>query len=278
MVNPPQACALACSLGVAMARSIRAQVGEKARAVLEQNPTGIRWTDLLRAVAKDDPEIQHTSVHDGVHHFLKNQNDVVKIARGTYLLAEFLGQIEPSSVNSTVQPDTAATTSAQPPSHLEHQYYEAFADWLADDLDDVNHAVAVGGNILKGKWGTPDVIGVLKPKSSDLVKFEPQIVSAEIKTDPNAPVVAFGQSVAYRLFSHKSYMVMPETVTKPDLERMEALATLYGIGLVTFTLDPSAPAFELRVRAVPSQPDMFYVNEMARRLLDHDEEVFNDLF
>lgn len=261
-----------------MSKLNRNEIKAKARAVLEQHPTGIRWTDLLRAVEKDEPETPHNSVHGGVHHFLKTEKDVVKIAKGTYLLAQFLGTIEPSPNVLSGKPETAAASPAQLPTHLEHQYYEAFADWLTDELDDVNHAVAVGGNILKGKWGTPDVIGVLKPKSSDLVKFEPQIVSAEIKTDPNAPVVAFGQSVAYRLFSHKSYMVMPETVTKPDLERMEALATLYGIGLVTFTLDPTAPAFTLKVRAVPSQPDMFYVNEMARRLLDHDKSLFDKLF
>jgi hypothetical protein len=261
-----------------MAHLNRAEIKAKARAILEQHPTGIRWTDLLRAVEKDDPETPHNSVHGGVHNFLKTEKDVVKIAKGTYLLAQFFGTIEPFLAEPEGKPGSGGSAPAQLPTHLEHQYYEAFADWLADDLDEVNHAVAVGGNILKGKWGTPDVIGVLKPKSSDLVKFEPQIVSAEIKTDPNAPVVAFGQSVAYRLFSHKSYMVMPETVTKPDLERMEALATLYGIGLVTFTLAPSAPAFELRVRAVPSQPDMFYVNEMARRLLDHDKALFDKLF
>ncbi|WP_438851969.1 hypothetical protein [Brevundimonas nasdae] len=260
-----------------MAKLNRTQIKAKSRSVMEQHPTGIRWSDLLRAVEADEPETPHNSVHGGVHNFLTTEKDVVKIAKGTYLLAQFLGALE-SSAQPVPGKALAAEPAVQIPTHLEHQYYDAFASWLMDELDEVNHAVSVGGNILKGKWGTPDVIGVLKPRSSDLVKFEPQIVSAEIKTDPNAPVVAFGQSVAYRLFSHKSYMVMPNTVTKPDLERMEGLATLYGIGLVTFSLDPESPAFLLRVRAVPSTPDMFYVNEMARRLLDHDEALFDKLF
>jgi hypothetical protein len=260
-----------------MAKLNRTQIKAKSRSVMEQHPTGIRWSDLLRAVEADEPETPHNSVHGGVHNFLTTEKDVVKIAKGTYLLAQFLGALE-SSAQPVPGKALAAEPAVQIPTHLEHQYYDAFASWLMDELDEVNHAVSVGGNILKGKWGTPDVIGVLKPRSSDLVKFEPQIVSAEIKTDPNAPVVAFGQSVAYRLFSHKSYMVMPNTVTKPDLERMEGLATLYGIGLVTFSLDPESPAFLLRVRAVPSTPDMFYVNEMARRLLDHDKALFDKLF
>ncbi|WP_438850989.1 hypothetical protein [Brevundimonas nasdae] len=258
-----------------MAKLNRAQIGAKARAVLEQNPKGIRWMELLRSVEKDEPETPHNSVHGGVHHFLKSADDVVKVAKGTYVLAAFAGAIDVTGDLETLSTVTSATSL---PAHIEHQYYGAFAEWLTEELEEANHAEAVGGNILKGKWGTPDVIGVLRPKSSDLIKFETQIVSAEIKTDANAPVVAFGQAVAYRLFSHKSYMVMPNTVSKPDMERLEALATLYGIGLVTFSLNPENPDFWLRVRALPSQPDMFYVNEMARRVLDHSSKLFNSLF
>lgn len=260
-----------------MAKLNRIQIRAKAREIMEQQPTGIRWSDLLRAVEADEPETPHNSVHGGVHNFLTTDKDVVKIAKGTYLLAHFVASLDPLA-QPTSRKGTVLENLTQVPSHLEHQYYDSFASWLMDELDEVNHAVSVGGSILKGKWGTPDVIGVLKPRSSDLVKFSPQIVSAEIKTDPNAPVIAFGQSVAYRLFSHKSYMVMPDTVSKPDLERMEALGTLYGIGLVTFNLDPESPDFLLRVRAVPSTPDMYYVNEMARRLLEHDKSLFDKLF
>ena len=119
---------------------------------------------------------------------------------------------------------------------------------------------------------------MLKPEASDLIKFQPQIVSAEIKIDTNSPVVAFGQAVAYRLFSHKSYMVMPNTTARDDISRLDALAAIYGVGLVTFSLDPNAPDFALRVRALTSEPDMFYVNEMARRLQASAPQAFNALF
>lgn len=42
---------------------------------------------------------------------------------------------------------------------------------------------------MKSKWGTPDVVGVYKPLASQLIKFDLEIVSAEIKIDPQAPVV-----------------------------------------------------------------------------------------
>jgi len=256
-----------------LAKLNREQIKAKAREVLALHPNGIRWSDLLRAVEQGEADTPHNSIHGGVHNLLTTAPDILKVTRGTYVLAASLGEIEPDS--ASVEPSSVTATL---PPHIEQQYYGAFAEWLKEELEEATHAEAIGGNLLKGKWGTPDVIGVLKPQPSDLVRFEPRIVSAEIKTDPNAPVVAFGQAIAYRLFSHKSYMVMPDTVSKPDLDRMDALAAIYGIGLVTFTLDPENPRFSLRVRAVISQPDIYYVNEMARKLFGYSTKLFNALF
>lgn len=242
--------------------------------MLALHPNGIRWSDLLRAVEDSEPETPHNSIHGGVHNLLTTATDIVKVTRGTYVLAEsFRGEAEPEVI-----PEEPSQIPTATPPHIEQQYYGAFAEWLKEELEEATHAEAIGGNLLRGKWGTPDVIGVLKAQPSDLVRFEPRIVSAEIKTDPNSPVVAFGQAIAYRLFSHKSYMVMPDTVSKADLERMDALAAIYGIGLVTFSLNPEDPNFSLRVRAVISQPDIYYVNEMARKLFGHSTKLFNSLF
>jgi hypothetical protein len=131
---------------------------------------------------------------------------------------------------------------------------------------------------LRSKWGTPDVVGIYKPLASDLVKFPIEIVSAEIKIDPQAPVVAFGQSAAYRLFSTKTYIAMPKTLAEQDQDRLESLCILFGGGLVLFDLDKDAPEFSIRVRAQRFYPDMFYVNEFAERLKLHDSEVFEKLF
>src|SRR5207248_1399429 len=97
-----------------------------------------------------------------------------------------------------------------------------------------------------------------------------EIISAEIKVDPQQPVVAFGQAVAYRLFSAKSYVVMPSSISEEDYSRLEALCMLFGIGLVLFETNPEEPDFQIRVRAQRYPPDMFYVNEFAERIYQID--------
>jgi hypothetical protein len=111
-----------------------------------------------------------------------------------------------------------------------------------------------------------------------LIKFPIEIVCAEVKVNPQWPGVAFGQAVAYRLFSSKTYIAEPSSISEEDLGRLEALCMLFGVGLVVFDLNPAAPNFRIRVRAQRFSPDMFYVNEFADRLRLHDPEVFQELF
>jgi hypothetical protein len=119
------------------------------------------------------------------------------------------------------------------------------------------------------------VVGVYKPLASLRIKFDLEIVSAEIKVDPNQPVVAFGQAIAYRLFSAKSYVVLPKTISPDDYGRLEALCLLFGVGLVIFQPDGNDPDFSIRVRAQRYSPDIFYVNEFADRLYQLDPATFN---
>jgi hypothetical protein len=152
----------------------------------------------------------------------------------------------------------------------EEDFYASFADWLKNELDEVTVAIALGGAGMQKKWGTPDVIGVYKALASHRIKFDLEIISAEIKVDPQQPVVAFGQAAAYRLFSAKSYIVMPTSISEEDYSRLEALCMLFGIGLVLFETNPEEPDFKIRVRAQRYPPDMFYVNEFAERIYQID--------
>jgi hypothetical protein len=145
-------------------------------------------------------------------------------------------------------------------------------------LDEVTDSAALGGASMGKKWGTPDVVGVYKPLASNLIKFAIEIVSAEVKIDPSQPVVAFGQAIAYRLFSTKTYIAMPITMSLEDQSRLEALCMLFGVGLVLFELKPDKPNFQIRVRAQKFTPDMFYVNEFAERLKESDTDKFEELF
>jgi hypothetical protein len=80
------------------------------------------------------------------------------------------------------------------------------------------------------------------------------------------------------LFSHKTYIVMPNTIGETDLDRLDALCSLYGIGLVLFEPKPEAPNFQMKLKAQRLEPDMFYVNDFARRLLEADRDEFDRLF
>ena len=121
-------------------------------------------------------------------------------------------------------------------------------------------------------------MGVLKPRAQDMFKFEPQIVTAEIKATPSQPVVAFGQAVAYRLFSHKSYIVVPRTTSSDDMNRLKSLSSIHGVGLVVFTLDKGEPDYGVIVLAAVATPDMFYVNNMLDRLKVSEPRLLNRLF
>jgi hypothetical protein len=173
--------------------------------------------------------------------------EITEPTRGLYKPIAATAPVEP-------QPGEPATIAIQPPvvsqpPIRESDFYSPFAQYLKNDLDEVTDVAPFGGAGLKTKWGTPDVIGVYKSLASNLVKIPLEIVSAEIKIDPQQPMVAFGQAVAYRLFSAKTYIVMPTSLTEEDQGQLEALCMLFGVGLSLFDLDLKNPGFPIRVRA-----------------------------
>jgi len=105
-------------------------------------------------------------------------------------------------------------------------------------------------------------------KKSAIIQPPPEIISAEIKTGSQPLIVAFGQACAYKLFSHKSYIVVPDDYSNDDISRLDALARIFGIGLVLFDKTEKPIRFQIRVRASRHEPDMFYVNEYAKEIED----------
>jgi hypothetical protein len=250
------------------------QIKTLAKEIVRSNPGGIRYTQLTREIHEANPETPVNTIHGSIWNLdALFPNEITKPSRGLYTpadVAETAGAEEASESTIEVTPQGKKVT--------ESDFYEPFAEWLKNDLDEVTDVASLGGAGLKAKWGTPDVVGAYKPLASNLIKFPLEIVSAEIKIDRTAPVVAFGQAVAYRLFSAKSYIAMPTTLTQEDQSRLEALCMLFGVGLVLFDLDPINPNFSIRVRAQRFSPDMFYVNEFADRLKTHNPTVFEHIF
>jgi hypothetical protein len=56
------------------------------------------------------------------------------------------------------------------------------------------------------------------------------------------------------------------------------MANVRELALVIFQPNPTDPDFSIRVRAQRFSPDMFYVNEFARRLHQYDPSLFEELF
>ena len=171
-------------------------------------------------------------------------------------------------------------------SRKESAFYDSFAKYLEyaksedddnDRLDECTKAVAWGGNRSGNIWGTPDVVGIFRPRPGTHVQFPHEIVSAEIKMGKTSQdlITAFGQACAYRLFSHKVYLVIPESGQNTD--RIKSLCHLFGLGLVYFNPEVEnidSSIYRTVLLAQSNTPDMFHVNkfitgELADKLYPH---------
>lgn len=253
-----------------MSKLTTSEIKDLARKLISQSSGGIRYAELVRQIQAAAPDTPVNTINGSIWNLdTQFPAEITKPSRGLFSVVDKERLSQPTPISSE-QNKTERS--------LEVDYYSSFAEWLKNDLDEVVIATDLGGAGLQKKWGTPDVVGVYKPTASNLIKFPLEIISAEIKIDPSQSVVAFGQAVAYRLFSAKSYIVMPTTTGEEDLSRLEALCLVHGIGLVIFTPDPEDPKYTIRVRAQRFPPDMFYVNEFADTLKRHDLEKFEQLF
>jgi hypothetical protein len=155
----------------------------------------------------------------------------------------------------------------------EKDFYESFAKWLKEEFEECTKAIPLGRNRFKDKWGTPDVVGKLEPRRSDIVQCHTVIVAAEIKLDMNELMTAFGQACAYCLFAHKSYLVVPANAPKAEIARIAALCDVFGIGMVIFDdQSPQNPDFRIRVTPRRHEPNMSYMNQYMKHI---ERELFS---
>ncbi len=132
----------------------RREIHERAMQVLEANPQGIRWSDLLRAIEATSPDTPPNSIRGGTHSLLTTRtSEIVKVARGTYQLAKFMDaddanarEQESVTVETPVKAETPGSETL-----TEQDFYVSFAEWLQEN-DEVTIASALGGSSLGGKW------------------------------------------------------------------------------------------------------------------------------
>lgn len=241
------------------------KIKNKAFELLKENPDGLRYSELVKFISESDEKLNRNTIYGSIWN-LDSQfpEKVYKPSRGLFRLLEYKDP-ETDELKKEVQPKEAKKIK-------EEDFYEPFSNWLQNDIEDVTHSIPLGGNRFKDKWGTPDVIGKKESKRSDIIQAPVEIVSAEIKTETGQLITAFGQACAYKLFSHKCYLVIPKQSPQDEIARLDSLCQLFGIGLVLFDVDNSnIPDFIIRVRPIKHEPDFFYTNKYMTKI---EKELF----
>lgn len=216
---------------------------------------------LVNSIHESLPDIPINTIHGTVWDLhAKMPDKIYKPEKGVYRLVSLKENKSTSGIN-TKQVKIKET-----------DFYPSFANYLVNDVEDCTKAISLGGSSFKDKWGTPDVIGVKRSKKSDLIKKEDEVVSAEIKIDSQGLITAFGQACAYQSFSHKAYIVIPKNSSDEDEARLESLCLIFGIGLILFdSTNVENPQYEIRVRPLKHEPDLFYVNKYLKNV---EKELF----
>jgi hypothetical protein len=243
----------------------KGKITAKALEILDAVPEGVRWAELHRRLSKEFTgmnKIPSGTITGTLRQLERlSGNKIYKPAKGIFKHTRFKQDDSPIQK----QQDVSWIKKIK-----EDDFYKAFADWIKDELEECTKAIALGGSKFGNKWGTPDVIGIRAPRPSDIIKPPTEIISAEIKINTSDLITAFGQSCSYKLFSHKSYIVVPFDSPEEDKARLDSLCRIFGIGLILFdSKNPESPNFQIRVRATKHDPDMFYVNKNIK-LIEKD--------
>ncbi len=247
-----------------MTSTITGQIRKIAFEVLDDKSAGLRYSELSRKILENGDFNKNTISGATWDLDIQYPDKVYKPDRGIFRLTKYRENI---TTQPDQQPPTKKTKRAK--TIKEEYFYKSFADYLVNELEECTNAIELGGNIFRDKWGTPDVIGIRKSKHSDILQFQTEIVSGEIKIDTNGLITAFGQACASKIFSHKSYIIVPNDSQLDDITRLDTLCRQFGLGLILFdSSNVDDPHYEIRARAVKHEPDMFFVNKNLKLIED----------
>jgi hypothetical protein len=137
-----------------MAKLSGKEIQKLARSIVNENPGGIHYSALVEKISQQSPETPKNTVHGSVWNLdTIFPNEIAKPSRGLFTPVAKSGN-EAAELGSTEQ---IASTGIK---IKEWEFYEPFAEWLKNDLDEVTEVASLGGAGLKSKWGTPDVVGI----------------------------------------------------------------------------------------------------------------------
>ena len=251
-------------------------------AILEKHPDGLRANILATKIHKESNNKRAGYKKDAIFAMLPilandYPDEIHKNKEKGIGTIYHYKDPKQADAEQTFEPKAAATSLTK---RKESVFYESFATYLeyGEDppgLDECTKALAWGGNKSGGTWVTPDVVGVLCPEPGALINFSHEIVSAEIKIDPSPGSIftAFGQACAYRLFSHKVYMVVPKPQDDVVNNRINSLCLFFGLGLVYFNPDVkfiNSSIYNLQLPALRRSPDTSYVSNFVSEDLERE--------
>jgi hypothetical protein len=162
----------------------RQEIKTVALEILKSNPSGIRYSELVRKIQEKCPHIPTNTIHGNIWNFeARYPNKAYKPAKGIFRHIDFREKDAKVDITKDVTKQKKIA---------EEDFYQPFAEWLVNESEDCTKAVPLGRNKFRDKWGTPDVIGKRESLPSDIIKAPTEIVSAEIKTDTRDLITAFG--------------------------------------------------------------------------------------
>ena len=253
--------------------TVKEKVVLKAIEMLEQESDGIRYSILLNKINEYFPETPRGTIKNIIIALDVLSPDLIyKPSRGLFRHVKFREHEINLIKESKNEIDKEKKSISQGEKIKEEDFYKPFSDWLENEPEECTRAIPLGGNKFKDKWGTPDVIGIRESSRSNIITSPTEVISAEIKLDASNLITAFGQACSYKLFSHKSYLVIPKTSSQSDISKLDSLCLISGIGLVLFNPEnPQDSQFEIRVRPIKHEPDMFFANKNIKLI---EKELF----
>jgi len=251
-------------------KDITRRIREKAYEIIKERPSGIRFSELVDKIIKENHDFNVNTVNAQVAELRKHKDYKDKLSQipGIYMAIEY--EKNPNLPSKNVEENKAERIK-----YSEKEFYEPFANFLRDNLNECTLVRVMGNSRLQFKWSTPDVVGYYKVKTTSRYQIPPELVAGELKADTKYDqlIEAFGQAASYLLFCHKSYVAVPEESNPNDLDRLENLCISFGIGLLLFSnKDPNQVEFKIRNRAQRHEPNIAYYNDEGVKIINFIEE------
>lgn len=246
------------------------RIRQRAYEIIKERPSGIRYSELVDIISKENPNFNLNTIYTQISDLRKHKDYRDRLSQIPRI---YITRDNEKNLNSIVEADADLTNGQT--KHREEEFYDQFAIFLKDNLNECTLAKAMGNSRFQVKWGTPDVVGYYKVRTTSSFPKHPELVAGELKVETryDALITAFGQAASYLLFSHKSYIAVPEDSVPEGLDRIENLCISFGIGLLLFDrTDPQKVEFKIRNRAQRHEPNIVYFNDVGAQIIDYLEE------